>query len=922
MILPPQLLTDEVLERFVARDAAARGAPRRPPRATRRAPARRAAARGAVRATGSRPRRRCDGRALRVLRADGAGRARRRFRTVAARPRTSSRRSTATCPIHCAVEIAGDGIRIDFAGTAPQYDGNLNCPLAVTKSACYFVVRCLTEPDLPASGGAFAPVTVTAPEGCLVNAQRAGRRRRRQHRDLVAHRRRRLRGARPSSCPCPRAGQGTMNNLALGNDGFTYYETVGGGQGACPDADGPSGVHVAMSNTLATPAEALELRVSAAGRALGAARSARAAQARTAAATASCASCACSRTAGSRCSPSGGAMHRRAGPAGRTERRGRTLVNGEEQPPKLTRQLHAGDVVRVETPGGGGHGHAGVGSAAWSVRSRSRASRSSLSCSTARRRSTSSRRSPPRLRGRAPSSSSSPRRSCRFTRRPSGRRRSRAGRAQARRRRSRGSRRSRSRSARPPSGASPRRRRSSASGSSTGVNEVDAERPGTIYNSLLYHSPAGELALHHRKLVPTNHERLVWGQGDGRGLEAVETGFGRLGGLICWENYMPLARVALYESGVEIYVASTADDGDAWQADARPHRAREPRVRRRAGALPAASRRTPTTSRSPPRSRESGRSAAAAARSSPPTARTSPGRSTTRRRSSTRSSTRRGCSPSGSASTRSATTAGRTSSSSQFARTVRRRVHVLPQNPPVPEREDVDAVPLLRAGRSRPLAHGEVVAGVERPRREPQRRVVAEDLRDVLAYRAAPSARSSAVWLSKTISGSWSSCDRVEVLRVPGGVVALDQVANSRLRPSRRSVVSIRAWRRSRASTTSTATRSAPTPTRRSRRMREDDPVFCQPGIDGETPIWWVTRYEDAEAVLLDDERFVRDPRLALPPEQPPSRRLPESSPSSTATCSTATATTTGACAASSRRRSRRGWSSGCGRGSRRSPTS
>jgi nitrilase len=99
----------------------------------------------------------------------------------------------------------------------------------------------------------------------------------------------------------------------------------------------------------------------------------------------------------------------------------------------------------------------------------------------------------------------------------------------------------------------------------TGVNEVELERPGTIYNSLLYHSPTGELALHHRKLVPTNHERLVWGQGDGRGLTAVETGFGRLGGLICWENYMPLARVALYESGVELYVASTADDGDAWQ---------------------------------------------------------------------------------------------------------------------------------------------------------------------------------------------------------------------------------------------------------------------------------------------------------------------------------------------------------------------
>ena len=111
----------------------------------------------------------------------------------------------------------------------------------------------------------------------------------------------------------------------------------------------------------------------------------------------------------------------------------------------------------------------------------------------------------------------------------------------------------------------------------TGVNEVESERPGTIYNSLLYHAPDGTLALHHRKLVPTNHERLVWGQGDGRGLTAVETGFGRIGWLICWENYMPLARFALYEAGVEIYIASTADDGDAWQSTL-VHIARESRA--------------------------------------------------------------------------------------------------------------------------------------------------------------------------------------------------------------------------------------------------------------------------------------------------------------------------------------------------------
>ena len=111
----------------------------------------------------------------------------------------------------------------------------------------------------------------------------------------------------------------------------------------------------------------------------------------------------------------------------------------------------------------------------------------------------------------------------------------------------------------------------------TGVNEVEAERPGTIYNSLLFHAPDGTLALHHRKLVPTNHERLVWGQGDGRGLTTVETGFGRVGGLVCWENYMPLARFALYEAGVELYVASTADDGDAWQPTL-VHIARESRA--------------------------------------------------------------------------------------------------------------------------------------------------------------------------------------------------------------------------------------------------------------------------------------------------------------------------------------------------------
>jgi nitrilase len=110
----------------------------------------------------------------------------------------------------------------------------------------------------------------------------------------------------------------------------------------------------------------------------------------------------------------------------------------------------------------------------------------------------------------------------------------------------------------------------------TGVTERDPAHPGTLYNSLLFHGPDGKLALKHRKLVPTNHERLVWGPGDGDGLEAVETPYGRLGGLVCWENYMPLARFALYESGIELYVASTADDSEEWQSTL-VHIARESR---------------------------------------------------------------------------------------------------------------------------------------------------------------------------------------------------------------------------------------------------------------------------------------------------------------------------------------------------------
>ena len=107
-----------------------------------------------------------------------------------------------------------------------------------------------------------------------------------------------------------------------------------------------------------------------------------------------------------------------------------------------------------------------------------------------------------------------------------------------------------------------------------GANELER---GTIYNALLVYSPEGELALQHRKLMPTNHERLVWGLGDGKGLEAIAADFGKVGGLICWENLMPLARFALYESGVEVYLAPTAEDTEQWH-DSMRHIARESRA--------------------------------------------------------------------------------------------------------------------------------------------------------------------------------------------------------------------------------------------------------------------------------------------------------------------------------------------------------
>jgi N-methylhydantoinase B len=256
--------------------------------------------------------------------------------------------------------VAGDGLTLDFTGTDPQVEGNLNCPLPVTRSAAFFAVRVLTDPDAPPSAGAHRPIAIVAPEGCLLNARppaavAAGNVETSSRvADLVMD-------ALGQATAAPAQGQGTMNNVTLagaasarGPD-WTYYETIGGGQGACPDADGPNAVHVAMSNTLNTPIEALESELPVRVRELSLRRG--------------------SGGAGRHRGGDGivrevealAPMHftviserRRHAPRGRAGgadgRPGRNILNGEPLPSKAEGELRPGDRLRIETPGGGGYG--------------------------------------------------------------------------------------------------------------------------------------------------------------------------------------------------------------------------------------------------------------------------------------------------------------------------------------------------------------------------------------------------------------------------------------------------------------------------------------------------------------------------------------------------------------------------------------
>jgi N-methylhydantoinase B len=259
--------------------------------------------------------------------------------------------------------VRGGALAFDFAGTADAAAGNVNCPIAVTRSAALFVARCLMPEDVPTNGGVGRCVEVTAPEGCLIHARpphavAAGNVETSQRiADVI------MLALAPASPAVPAQGQGTMNNLILGTDRWTYYETIGGGQGGSAGAKGPSGVHVGMSNTMNTPVEVLEmelpvrveryaLRRGSGGKGRrkgesgeqgdggeGVIREMRVLEA-----------CQLSLITERRTRAPRGVA------GGADGLRGRNLVNGVEVGAKVARDLAKGDVVTIETPGGGGHG--------------------------------------------------------------------------------------------------------------------------------------------------------------------------------------------------------------------------------------------------------------------------------------------------------------------------------------------------------------------------------------------------------------------------------------------------------------------------------------------------------------------------------------------------------------------------------------
>ena len=267
--------------------------------------------------------------------------------------------STADIPIKVRLTISNDSLTVDFAGTAPQVDGNLNAPQSVTKSAVYFVVRAVTDPGIPPNHGCYRPVSIEIPSGSVLDpdspAAVVGGNVETSQRVTET-----VLSAFANAVPneLPAQGQGTMNNLTIGSrdgEGFSYYETIGGGFGARPTADGIDGVQVGMTNTLNTPVEALEaeyplrvthygLRPDSGGR--GEYRGGLGIERRLEIGVPATVSLLTERR---RHAPRGAA-------GGENGVVGENLVDGEPVGAKTTIEVDVGTTVTVRTPGGGGYG--------------------------------------------------------------------------------------------------------------------------------------------------------------------------------------------------------------------------------------------------------------------------------------------------------------------------------------------------------------------------------------------------------------------------------------------------------------------------------------------------------------------------------------------------------------------------------------
>ena len=263
-------------------------------------------------------------------------------------------------PVCVTLSVAGGRVRADFSGTAAQVTGNINCPLSVAAAAVYYVFRCLMPARTPACAGAFRPITVQAPEGCLLNARRpaavaAGNvETSTRVVDVVM-------GALARALPerMPAASHGSMNNLAMGQRGdnaWDYYETLGGGSGAGPRGPGASAIQTHMTNTRNTPVEVLETHYPLRVRRY-----------------------ALRRDSGGHGRHAGGdglirefeflqpahvtllSERRRHAPwglaGGQPGKPGRNCLNRKPLAGKVSLEVKAGDVLSMETPGGGGWGN-------------------------------------------------------------------------------------------------------------------------------------------------------------------------------------------------------------------------------------------------------------------------------------------------------------------------------------------------------------------------------------------------------------------------------------------------------------------------------------------------------------------------------------------------------------------------------------